>query len=301
MQRPDREARRQQRRQQTNSERPAVARLRFAWSDVPLARTARSAALCVALWCVLYAPGLLPAHLAALHGLWITIGLGVVLALVRFDRFLPAIVIVATACVVTVASTPLTAAIARWWIRDDVMPPGGVSAIIPLSGTVNNEGAISAEAVDHLITALALTAEGKAHVLVTTTVQQEFPTGVVTSTTDQARLITLFGRQIEWLRTPIVRTTRDEAVAAANLLVPRGLRQIAVVASPMHTRRACAAFEAVGFQVTCVVSRTSVPGGRNPPDAPRDRLNSFGDWLYEAIAMLEYRMRGWVGSTSHAA
>jgi uncharacterized SAM-binding protein YcdF (DUF218 family) len=257
--------------------------------------------LCVALWCVLYAPGLLPAHLAALHGLWITIVLGAVLALVRLDRVVPPLILVASTCLTIVGSTPLTAALARWWIRQDAMPAAGVSAIVPLSGTVNNEGAISAEAVDHLITALELVNAGKAPVLLTTTVQQEFPTGIVTNTQDQARLIELFGRQVEWIRTPIVHTTRDEAVAAAHLLDPRGLRRIAVVASPMHTRRACATFEAVGFEVTCIVSRTSVPGGRNPPDAPRDRFNSFGDWVYEAVAMVEYRIRGWVGPTPRTA
>ena len=285
---------------QTGSGRQSASPPWAKWRAFDPRRVTRSAAQCVALWCLLYAPGLLPAHLAALHGLWITIMLGAVLAFVRLDRFLLPLIIVSAACLTIVASTPLTMALARWWIREDTMPATGVSAVVALSATVNNEGAISAEAVDHLITALELVNAGKGRLLVTTTVQQEFPTGIVTSTEDQTRLIGLFGRQVEWIRTPIVHTTRDEAVAAARLLDPRGVRRIAVVASPMHTRRACATFEAVGFQVTCVGSRTSVPGGRNPPDAPRDRLNSFGDWVYEAVATLEYRIRGWVGATPRA-
>ena len=273
-----------------------LARLPRRLRELSVARVVQSAALCVALWCVLYAPQLLPSFLVDNAGLWIAILVGLALPLVRLDRAIRWVLVVATAGIAVIANTSLVDFSTRSRIRDDPMPAEGVAAIIPVSGNINNEGTLNAEATDHLLTALELVKAGKSPLLVTTTVEQSFPypIGQLTSTPDQARLIGMFSQTIEWLRTPVTHSTRDEAVASAMLLVPRGIHRIAVVASPMHTRRACAAFEAVGFQVVCVVSRRSIPGGRIRVEAPRDRLAVFGDWVYEVLASAEYRLRGWV-------
>jgi uncharacterized SAM-binding protein YcdF (DUF218 family) len=136
--------------------------------------------------------------------------------------------------------------------------------------------------------------EGKASALVTTTVEQKFPGKLVSSAVDQARIMALAGSQVRWLRTVPTGSTRDEAVRSAELLMPLGIRRIAVVAAPMHTRRACATFEAVGFMVTCVPSVVRSPGGANPGPWPADRLHVFGDWVYEVLATLKYRTAGWL-------
>jgi uncharacterized SAM-binding protein YcdF (DUF218 family) len=95
------------------------------------------------------------------------------------------------------------------------------------------------------------------------------------------------------LKVDSVHTTRDEAVNAWRLLSPRGASRVAVVTSPLHTRRACAAFEQVGFTVTCVPAVSRVYSV-NAADTGADRLVLFREWLYERAAWIEYRARGWV-------
>jgi uncharacterized SAM-binding protein YcdF (DUF218 family) len=113
-----------------------------------------------------------------------------------------------------------------------------------------------------------------------------------TADADQQRLRALVSRPFAMLVVDSVRTTRDEAVNAARLLLPRGADTIALVTSPLHTRRSCAAFERVGFQVRCVpaVSRDYTLRA----DGSGDRLALFRAWIYERMAWLKYRQRGWV-------
>jgi hypothetical protein len=80
------------------------------------------------------------------------------------------------------------------------------------------------------------------------------------------------------------------------LLIPQGIRRIAVVAAPLQTRRACSAFEAVGFSVTCIPALSRSPGGGIPGYWPRDRLTLFGDWVYEVLGTAKYRARGWLAT-----
>jgi hypothetical protein len=129
-----------------------------------------------------------------------------------------------------------------------------------------------------------------------------FPAGDVSSATDQNRILALFGGRVTLLRTDFTESTREEAVASANLLFPMKIVRIALVASPMHTRRACSAFEAVGFKVTCVPARSRTPGGGwTPGPWPSDRLTVFGDWVYEVVATGMYRGRGWLSRDASVA
>lgn len=213
----------------------------------------------------------------------------------RFRRGLAIVLVLAAAMVVVVTQTSLSNALAARWVREDQFPDSGVSAVVALSGGLNPNRTINSEALDHLINGLELVRERKANMLVTTTVEERFPTGVVKSTIDQSRIISLFGGDTKWISTSEVKSTREEALRSAELLLPTGMRRIAVVAAPMHTRRACSAFEAVGFEVTCVPARTRSAGGRDPGPWPADRLKVFGDWVYEVAATTRYRARGWLG------
>jgi uncharacterized SAM-binding protein YcdF (DUF218 family) len=247
------------------------------------------------LWCMLLSFQLLPGKTADTSGV-LMFGLsGIAIRLSHIGDALLAILAVAAVMVLVVTQTPLSDAVASRWIRSDAFPDSGVAAVVVLSAAVNPNETISSEALDHLITGLELTGAGKAPILVTTTVQQLFPGGAVSSEADQSRIVALFGRHIRWTRTPPGRSTRDEAVNVANLLLPTGGTRIAVVASPMHTRRACSAFEAVGFVVTCVPARIRSAGGVSP-ESPMDRLVVFGNWVYEVAGTAKYRMRGWVGA-----
>ena len=88
-------------------------------------------------------------------------------------------------------------------------------------------------------------------------------------------------------------TTRTEALQMRSIAQQHGWRTLAVVTSPMHTRRACATFEAVGFKVICVPA--AVRGsGLDPNSTPEDRLRAFRAWLYERFATDSYRKRGWI-------
>jgi uncharacterized SAM-binding protein YcdF (DUF218 family) len=212
------------------------------------------------------------------------------------EKFLLPLLAVGAGVILIVTQTGISGVVASNWIRCDGVPDSGLGAVVVLSASVNTNQTMSPEALDHLLTGLELTAAGKAPLLVATTVHQVFPTGLATSETDQSRIVELFGRQIRWIRTRPGKSTRDEAVNVAALLLPQGIRRIAVVASPMHTRRACSTFEAVGFVVSCVKARSRSPDGAASGSWPRDRLTLFGDWVYELASTAKYRMKGWLAT-----
>ncbi len=272
-------------------------KLREGIRRVPLRRVIEGGAIGVALWCILFAFELLSGGAADTTGVLLFAFVGMLAGLSRLRRALLGILAVAAGAVVVVTQTSLSNAVASRWVRQDRFPDSALPAVVVLSGGVNPNGTINSEALDHLITGIELVRAGRAGVLVTTTVEQKLPNGVVTSTPDQSRIVSLFQGSVRWIHTRPGNSTRDEALRSAELLLPQGIRRIAVVAAPMHTRRACSAFEAVAFEVTCVPARVrSAGGGDHPAPWPADRLKVFGDWVYEAAAMAKYRAEGWVGA-----
>jgi uncharacterized SAM-binding protein YcdF (DUF218 family) len=178
-------------------------------------------------------------------------------------------------------------------VRRDNLPAQPLDAVVVLSGGITPDGMLVPEALDRLLTGLAMMRDSVAPVLVVTEPRRS--RGGITTATDQARVRSLVARPFPMLMVDSVRTTRDEAVNAWRLLQARNATRVAVVTSPLHTRRACATFERVGFVVTCVpaVSRVySVTGADNGSD----RLTLFREWLYERAAWIEYRARGWVST-----
>jgi hypothetical protein len=61
----------------------------------------------------------------------------------------------------------------------------------------------------------------------------------------------------------------------------------------MHTRRACAVFEAVGFRVVCQASRER-DFVTDHPIGNRDRLAAVRAYGYEVMGMIKYRAKGWL-------
>lgn len=110
---------------------------------------------------------------------------------------------------------------------------------------------------------------------------------------DYRRIIGLAGDTSLWRAVGPVATTHDEALATSQLLAPASGRSIVVVTSPLHTRRACATFEAVGFAVTCWPSDER-RYALHTFSGIRSRLAATVDWLYERAAVIEYRWRGWM-------
>jgi uncharacterized SAM-binding protein YcdF (DUF218 family) len=196
------------------------------------------------------------------------------------------------ACFILVAFTPLVTAVlpTRGLVRRDPFPTTPVDAVIVLSGGVTVDSLLGTQAVDRLLTGLELVRDSVAPMLVVTRARRG--SDGVSADPDQRRLRALVARPFAMLIVDSVRTTRDEAVNAARLLLPRGADTIALVTSPMHTGRACAAFERAGFRVRCVpaVSRDYTLR----PDGSAGRLALFREWIYERMAWLKYRQRGWV-------
>jgi uncharacterized SAM-binding protein YcdF (DUF218 family) len=148
-------------------------------------------------------------------------------------------------------------------------------------------------AAERLISALRLMRQHEVGVLVTTRPAASRRDLREVSNADQRALIALAGDTSRWREVGPVRTTREEALRVADLLAPAPRRTIAVVTSPLHTRRACAAFEAVGFRVVCVPS-TERMYSLYSFSGVRTRLIAVADWTYERLGMFEYRARGWV-------
>ena len=90
-----------------------------------------------------------------------------------------------------------------------------------------------------------------------------------------------------------IETTRTEALRMWSIAKPRHWNTVALVTSPLHTRRACATFEAVGFRVICVPARVR-ESGLDRHSIPEDRFRAFRLWLYERFATDTYRRRGWI-------
>jgi len=222
----------------------------------------------------------------------VAIVLGVLAALAPLRIVMP-IVVVLVLLLSAATLTPIAKRSVQSWIRHDPIPAGRLDAIVVLSSSVSADSLLDPIATDRLLSGLELMRHRDVGVLVTTrpAVSRRDPRPV--SDADQRSLIALAGDSTRWREVGPVHTTRDEAVRTAALLAPASSRTIAVVTSPLHTRRACGAFEAVGFHVVCVPSAERVYAVYEF-NGVRGRFLALADWVYERLGMAEYRMRGWV-------
>ena|SRR5437867_4681066 len=196
-----------------------------------------------------------------------------------------------------VAVTPFTTSLlpTKRLVRRDAAPRAPVDAVVVLSGGITPDSLLSPEALDRLLTGLSLMRDSIAPTLVLTRPRRT--QDGVTTDPDQARVRALVARPFPVLFVDSVRSTHDEATNAWQLLrariAPPDSITIALVTSPLHTRRACATFERVGFSVTCVPATSRLYSIERAGSAP-DRLALFRAWLYERAAWQWYHTRGWV-------
>ena len=217
--------------------------------------------------------------------------LGAVLGLFRLQWIVGVLDVLLIVVFLVIADTPIMYKMAGAWVRADKVD-APLDAVIVLSASVNSDGRLSDQGVQRLLTGLELFKTGIAPRLFTTAVEETFGSVLRSSTGDQERLVTLGGARAAWTSLTGVYTTHDEAIQAASHL-PTGAHKIAVVTAPMHTRRACATFEAVGFEVACVPSREQEYVAWHPVNS-RDRLESFRQYIYERLGMVKYRAKGWL-------
>lgn len=196
-----------------------------------------------------------------------------------------------------ISSTPLMSHLAGRWVRADSLP-ASAEAIVVLSANVNSGGMLNMAGLQRLLTGIELYQRGIAPRVFTTEVRAEYGGMIRSSVDDQRRLLQL-GRAVgAWTSLASTSNTHDEAIKSAEQLPGSGHR-VVVVTSPMHTRRACATFERVGFEVSCTPSREQQYVTWHPLTSA-DRLAAFREYAYEQLGMLKYRMKGWVNQPRSA-
>jgi uncharacterized SAM-binding protein YcdF (DUF218 family) len=195
--------------------------------------------------------------------------------------------ILALICI-AVAYTPLVSAIARPLIRRDSIP-ARVDAIAVLSAGITPDGMMRRETLERLLSGVTLARRGLAPVMLVS--MERANRG--SDSADLQSVISLVGGGIRTILVDSVTTTHTEALRMRAIAGANGWQTLAVVTSPLHTRRACATFEAVGFRVVCVPA-TVRGSGLIPGSTAEDRLRDFRSWLYETFATDSYRRRGWI-------
>jgi uncharacterized SAM-binding protein YcdF (DUF218 family) len=193
---------------------------------------------------------------------------------------------------IAVAYTPLVSSLSKRMIRRDPMP-AKVDAIAVLGAGFSSDGMMRSESVDRLLTGLTLARRDLASTLIVSRERSEYQGEVISDSTDQANLLALAKTSAQIVVVDSVFSTRDEALRSKTIAQARGWSTLAVVTSPMHTRRACATFEAVGLKVVCVPADLR-DSGLHQGSTAQDRLRAFRAWLYETFASSSYQRRGWI-------
>lgn len=199
-----------------------------------------------------------------------------------------------TALLAVVAYTPLVGWLVPPLVRRDPVGRAPLDGVVVLSGWVTRDGYLKPDVVDRLLSGLELVRATGARTLLLSRTHVSHGKERLTSDADQRRIVALLGaRAPRILLVTDVYSTRDEAVKMRRLADSAGIRRVAVVTSPLHTRRACATFEHVGFDVVCApaIARDIAIGHLG---GPRDRVRAFQGWLYETAGTILYRARGWL-------
>lgn len=201
---------------------------------------------------------------------------------------------------VLVTATPMMRPLLGSVLRRDADPgaiaAGGagaaVDAIVVLSSAVMPAGLVAGQGLERLLPAVEA-ARRTGLPLVVTIVHPRG--GGTSSLADQRRIAELAGVGAQLVAVDSARITRDEAVLVGRLARTRGWRRVALITSPAHARRACAAFERAGLPVLCTPapSREVHLGSPRPLAGADERARAFGLWLYETLGWWSYRARGW--------
>ena len=162
------------------------------------------------------------------------------------------------------------------WPRADQRPAAAPVLVIALSSGMASDSSLT-EIGEQRLRAAVEVARLYRVPLVTTRVTNEHGAA---SDVAQRRLLASAGYSSTWTVLPLHdENTHGEALALRSRAADSA--RIVVVTSPLHTRRACATFERLGFAVTCVAA-PQYHWWRMPYSA-----------AYEFAAYLKYRWKGW--------
>jgi uncharacterized SAM-binding protein YcdF (DUF218 family) len=198
--------------------------------------------------------------------------------------------ILAAICIV-VGYTPIVSALARPLVRMDALP-SRVDAVAVLGMGLTPDGMVRSEGLDRLLTGVSMVKRGLSSVLLVSREKKSVGGKTVSDSAD-LQSVTADAGTAQVIFIDSVFTTRTEALRVAAIARANRWSTIAVVTSPMHTRRACATFEAVGLRVVCVPAAVR-QSGLYPGANAEDRLRAFRSWLYEMFASSSYKSRGWI-------
>jgi uncharacterized SAM-binding protein YcdF (DUF218 family) len=190
-----------------------------------------------------------------------------------------------------IAYTPLVYILASPLVRRDAIPER-VDVVASLSGGLTSEGLMRSQTLDRLLSGLFF-ARGRAGAVMVSQNRLSHSGRTVTDSADLREVVRSIALPADVIFVDSVFTTRTEALRMRAIASTHGWSTVAVVTSPLHSRRACATFEAVGFRVVCVPAASRehlVPGAR----LPEDRLRTFRWWLYETFATATYKSNGWI-------
>lgn len=181
------------------------------------------------------------------------------------------------------AFTPL-ANVMNWWMagREQLEPAEAV--VVLARGGADADGVLTNRSLRRTLHAIDLYRRGLAPVVV-------FSGGPVTTPPGEAALRAELARGLgvptgAILAVSSARTTREEAAVLREVLPPRGIRRILLVADPVDMPRAQATFERVGFAVL------PAPTASSGPSQPESRLNLLREVAIELAAWLYYRLTG---------
>lgn len=258
-----------------------------------IANAAVGSVLGVSVFLAAYTLGIAAVFRLGLDGLGPAAAIGAAMAVLRLRVILWVAFGILVAVLLLVRYTEAIAGPAQSFMRSD--PLGSpVDAVVVLSFGIEVDGLLTSHAADRLAKGLELIERDVATRLIITREARMVDGRRVTSHRDQHRMISRFRvPPAEVIDAGDVASTRDEAVSVARIASQRGFKRVALVTSPMHTWRACAAFEKAGVAVTCIPCDPRGIGFLRVGD-PYDRVATFGAWIYEVAATLRYRQLGWL-------
>jgi uncharacterized SAM-binding protein YcdF (DUF218 family) len=196
----------------------------------------------------------------------------------RFCRILGAAVLGVLA---VAALTPVSQELAARYAEQARLEPS--DAIVVLGGGVLH-GALGDPSLQRVMQGIRLQRRGLAPVLV---FSGEAPAVGPSEPEIRARFAQDLGVPPAAIATVSATTTREEAIGAAALLRPRGVRSVLLVSGSLHLVRARAVFEREGFQVRPAPADNSHTRGsvaHERLDVTRALVRELAGWLYYRLA-----------------
>lgn len=254
-------------------------------------RAATGSVVATGIWLILSELGF--PHLAGISTLGllpVAAATGALAGLTRLRKPLVWFGAVSIALLLVTGFTNVIVAPARAMLRSDQVP-ASADAIVVLSAGATGDGMLPQQGLDRLLKGIELARAGVAPRIVVTTERKRVRGKWVTTSPDQKRLAPMAG--VEIVTTGVSRSTREEAIRVKALAQEGKWSRIVLVTSAFHARRACATFEKLELEVSCIPADSRDVAVLTIAE-PHDRVRAFAMWMYEMVGTARYKMAGWL-------